>query len=468
MKELILDSTYKFSLKEKVFVSIKTSCNLIGAFILDQFTENEVSQFVSLVEGRYSPKSTEIFLSAAGHSHHLRILEQLLGKRGLKLHAKKIRESDFKVLVDGPRKVVKISKQPQSFALSRGKTKVLIIDDSKTIRSILKRIIDQNSESEVMGCVDSAEAALDFLKFNVPDVITLDINLPGKNGVEFLKTEGIHKNIPTIVISALNLNDSNAVFECIEAGAVDYLQKPDLQTLDMQSAIILEKIKAAAGANMNVDAGRNSKSSDVKSLPTDIPIFIGASTGGTVALQRILEKLPSSIPPICVVQHIPPVFSRSLAERLNSIVAFDVLEASDGDVVLPNQVLIAPGGRHMKLRKSGDSHIVSLTDDEPVNRFRPSIDYFFDSVSKNYQGPKLACILTGMGKDGAAGLLKLKESGAFTIAQSEATSVVFGMPKVAIELGAVNHIVDLDEIPNQLSKLAREIKGHISGRKVAV
>jgi two-component system chemotaxis response regulator CheB len=347
--------------------------------------------------------------------------------------------------------------------------KVLIVDDSPTMLKMLKSLLDQDPGLETAACVETAEEALSYVSQNSVDVITLDLNLPQMHGVEFLKECRQRKiKVPTVVITSMNLNDGDKVFEALENGAVDYIQKPDAKDLSSAKSVILDKVKAAAGANLKVvQKLEMPRATEVVSYSgtgcdlQEVPVFIGSSTGGTTALERMLVQMTPPIPPIAIVQHIPPMFSKAFAERLNALLPFEVKEAEDGDLLKLNRVLVAPGGLQMGIRpwKSG-APVIQIKDDMPVNRFKPSVDYLFESVSINYSGPKLAIILTGMGRDGASGMQSLKDSSSsiVTIAQSQDSCVVFGMPKAAIDLGCVDIVCNLDEIPQKIRESLQILK----------
>jgi two-component system chemotaxis response regulator CheB len=324
--------------------------------------------------------------------------------------------------------------------------KVLIVDDSNTICTLLKKIMGLSPNIEVVGTVNDpldADKAISELK---PDVITLDIHMPNMNGVELLKQIWPKFKIPAIMISSISMKEGPLVLEALESGAVDYIQKPDMSNFAAVANEINTKILAASKVTAKeVPAGVSQISLNANIDIEDTLIVIGASTGGTKALKEVLDALPNNIPPVLIVQHIPAEFSNALAQRLNETVQFTVREAVDGDKLVKNQVLVAPGGKQMKFIHRGGQLSVSINDDAPVNRFQPSVDYLFDSVaSSSYDKNVVAAIFTGMGRDGAQGMKRLKQAkGATTIAQDEESSVVFGMPKEAIKLGCVDHIISL-------------------------
>jgi two-component system chemotaxis response regulator CheB len=329
--------------------------------------------------------------------------------------------------------------------------KLLIVDDSKTIRTLLRGIFSKCPQIEIVADTGNPLEVISLIDKYKPDVITLDIHMPGKDGITLLK-EYIHTYpIPTVMISSISMEEGPAVLTALESGAVDYMQKPEMNALAEASTLMIEKIKMAATARVHVVAQtKNPAAKRYANISTDSLIAIGSSTGGTEALKKIFSGLPDRIPPIVVVQHIPPMFSKAFADRLNSMFPFEVKEAEQGDLVIPNRILIAPGGKQMKvIRVNG--HLQILVDDsEPVNRHKPSVDVLFNSLVECNIKKCIAAILTGMGSDGAKEMLRLKEHGWVTIAQDKESCVVFGMPAVAIQLGAADHICSLDEIPFKL------------------
>jgi two-component system, chemotaxis family, protein-glutamate methylesterase/glutaminase len=344
--------------------------------------------------------------------------------------------------------------RPESKAAPAARKKVLVIDDSETIRKLLTNIFALDPQVECVGTIDRpslAEEAIERLK---PDVITLDIHMPEMSGVDLLKRILPKHRIPVVMISSLAKEEGTLVLEALEAGAVDYIQKPHLSEMAVVAPVICEKVRQAAQAQVRGARPAPRKTAVKIPAPEEVDtsylIAIGSSTGGTEALKEVLTGLPAKIPPIVIVQHIPAVFSKAFADRMNGICPFEVKEAEEGDIVQPSRVLIAPGGRQMKLRSRSGSLRVHLTDDPPVNRHRPSVDYLFDSIAQLKLPKVTGAILTGMGADGAKGLLNLKNAGASTIAQDEATSVVFGMPREALQIGAAEKAVPLQEVAAEL------------------
>lgn len=335
------------------------------------------------------------------------------------------------------------------------KIKVLILDDSLVVREILSRGISSDMEIEVVAKAEDPFDARDKILKYQPDVMTCDIEMPKMNGIEFIKRLLPQYTIPVIVISALN----DAVFDAINAGAVEFISKPDIKSpKDVESFIrdLIVKIKIAA--NAKVIPMNTFKAQDL--IRTDIEdnnsiIAIGASTGGTEAIFSILKQLPKEIPGIVITQHIPPKFSKMFAERLNSQTHFTVKEACNGDYIKPGLVLIAPGDKHMIIKRVGNRYKIEIYHGEKVNGHCPSVDVLFYSIAKECKSNAIGVILTGMGYDGAKGLLSMRRKGARTIGQDEETSIVYGMPKVAYEIGAVEKQVPIHYIPEMIYALLR-------------
>jgi two-component system chemotaxis response regulator CheB len=327
--------------------------------------------------------------------------------------------------------------------------KVLVVDDSPTIRQLLVRILGESDDLEVLPPAASAAEAARIVRQTRPDVITLDVHMPETTGVQWLEQLLPVTPIPVVMITSLQLQDGNEVFRALELGAVDYIQKPSLAELAEAAPVIREKVLAAATARIARPAPVGVARAAPARAGVDLEkiVLIGSSTGGTEALKRIMCRLPERIPPVLVVQHIPPGFSRAFAERLNDLCPFEVKEAVDGDAVEPSRVLIAPGGRQMRLERSAAGNLsVRVTDDPPVKRHKPSVDYLLRSAAAVKGRSFVGVILTGMGDDGADGLLRLREGGAHTLGQDEPSSVVYGMPKAAFERGAVIEVVALDRM----------------------
>jgi two-component system, chemotaxis family, protein-glutamate methylesterase/glutaminase len=333
--------------------------------------------------------------------------------------------------------------------------RMVIVDDSPTMRKLLRKVISSFTDWEVIGELDSAEKLPEFLDLHFPDLITLDLNLTGMDGVGALRNYISQRRVPTLVITSQPKEDGGQVMEALSSGAIDYIQKPESGKWDLLAEELESKMNEALKSKWSTNLSRSIWRPIAEDFyPGDYLIAIGSSTGGTLALQEIFLKLPQRIPPILVTQHIPAVFSKALAARLNELCPFEIKEAEDGDEILPNRILIAPGGKHMRLCSSGKN--IQIDDDAPINRFKPSVDALFYSVAQYARSPAIGVILTGMGKDGAQGLKKMRDKGATTIAQDESTSVVFGMPREAIAIGAATRVERLQDIPEVLVKLTKK------------
>lgn len=346
------------------------------------------------------------------------------------------------------------------------KKKVLIVDDSLTIRQLLSKIIGSDPDLEVVAMAEKPSQVEDLIKQHKPDVITLDIHMPEMDGVTLLKRLHPLYKIPTVMITSVSKEEGPQILQALEIGAVDYIQKPEMSSLGQLQSQIRERIKAAAEAKVQKKVSVRKAKSSGKSNLGDL-VLIGASTGGTEAIKSVLEALPSQIPPILIVQHIPAGFSAAFAKRLNELFPFEVKEAKDGDEVKPNCVLIAPGGTQMAIVKVGPQLKVRVTDDAPVNRHKPSVDYMFNSAVKLGLDQVVAVIMTGMGADGAKGLKALKEIGCQTVAQDQSSCVVFGMPREAIALGAASYIKPLSEIGATIIDLTNSNQKENKDRKAS-
>ncbi|NLM74415.1 MAG: chemotaxis response regulator protein-glutamate methylesterase [Clostridiaceae bacterium] len=331
------------------------------------------------------------------------------------------------------------------------KIRVLIVDDSLVFRMLLSKGISADPQIEVVATAKDAFDAREKVFQYKPDVITCDVQMPKMDGIEFVRRLLPEYPIPVIVVSTI----SNAVFDAMSAGAVDFVVKPDFglprNVHDFINDMI-EKIKIASCAKVVQGKINSSIKLNVEQAryDSDRIIAIGASTGGPDAISKILMEMPATSPGIVVVQHIPPLFSAIFAERLNSTTKLNAKEAQTGDLVEQGKILVAPGGKHMAIKKSGSGYKVECFDGEKVNGHRPSVDVLFESVAKEAGSKAIGVILTGMGSDGAKGLLTMKNSGAHTIGQDENTSVVYGMPRVAYEIGAVVEQLPLDKIAASL------------------
>lgn len=343
--------------------------------------------------------------------------------------------------------------------------KLFIVDDSALMRQLLTQIFSAQPDIEVVGVARDPYDAWDKLKVTQADVLTLDVEMPRMDGIAFLEKLMIAKPMPVVMVSSLTEKGCQTTLRALELGAVDFVSKPKLDvqhgTLDLADEMVA-KVRAASRAKPRPRSGelrkRIAESTATQSLiqSTYKVIALGASTGGTEALYEVLTALPADAPGIVIAQHMPAGFTRSFAERLDKACRIRVREAEDRDRILPGQALLAPGGKHLKVRREGASYQVRLTDDEPVNRFRPSVDVLFKSCAEHLGKHTVAAILTGMGRDGADGIRALHDVGAHTIAQDERTCVVFGMPKEAIATGGVKDIRPLDQIASELIRVGRD------------
>lgn len=345
---------------------------------------------------------------------------------------------------------------------------VLIVDDSASVRQVVSAILAEDPGIEVMGAVGDAFAAARRLQDEIPDVMILDIEMPGMDGLTFLRKIMAQRPIPVIICSTLTDTGSKSVFDALEAGAVDVLPKPraDTRKALMETGDRLRHaVRAASLSRPRVRQPRmqieRKHTADVimpaaspsRSVHATQPLVcIGISTGGTEALREVLQVLPPTSPGMVVVQHMPEKFTAAFSRRLDSICAVHVKEAEDGDIVETGLVLIAPGNRHMLVQRLGSQYRIAIKDGPPVSRHRPSADVLFRSAAQAAGANALGIIMTGMGDDGANGLLEMRKAGAQTIAQDEESCVVFGMPREAIERGAAAKIVSLDRIPVEISR----------------
>ncbi|WP_343552925.1 chemotaxis response regulator protein-glutamate methylesterase [Pantoea sp.] len=333
--------------------------------------------------------------------------------------------------------------------------RVLAVDDSALIRNLLSVVVNQQPDMEMVATAPDPLIARELIKKLNPDVLTLDIDMPRMDGLEFLSRLMRLRPMPVIMISSLTQRGSSTTLAALEHGAVDFLPKPGNQAasgMQLWGEQLVEKIRIAAKAKLHrhgVNTAMKPMISKIKVDQSNL-IAIGSSTGGTEALRRMLEPMPTNCPGIVIAQHMPAGFTRSFAQRMDSLCQISVREAQDGEPLLAGNALIAPGDLHMSVVRRAKGYEVQLSDAEPVNRHRPSVDVLFDSVAQQAGKHASAAILTGMGSDGARGLLALRQAGAYTLAQSEASCVVFGMPREAIALGAACDVLDLDHISQRL------------------
>lgn len=343
------------------------------------------------------------------------------------------------------------------------KIKVLVVDDSAVVRQTMKDILSSDPHIDVIGVAADPFIAAERIRETVPDVITLDVEMPRMDGITFLRKLMSQHPIPVVMCSSLTENGSETTFKALEYGAVDIIQKPRLgvrQYLEESKIIICDAVKAASKVKprhispkpfhvppkLTADAVISKPTSHAMVQTTEKVVAVGASTGGTEALKEFLTALPEDAPGIVIVQHMPENFTRAFANRLNTICKVSVKEAENDDTVIRGRALIAPGNRHTLLKRSGARYYVEVKDGPLVSRHRPSVDVLFRSAARYAGKNAIGIIMTGMGDDGAKGMLEMKEAGAFNIAQDEASCVVFGMPKEAIKLNAVDKVVPLEAI----------------------
>jgi two-component system chemotaxis response regulator CheB len=348
-----------------------------------------------------------------------------------------------------------------------GKINVLVVDDSALMRQVLTELLSQDPDIRVVGAAADPYFAREKIKALNPDVLTLDVEMPRMDGLTFLEKLMAGHPMPVVMVSSLTETGCQTTMRALELGAVEFFTKPKIDLRDgmgEQARDLIAKVKAAACAKVRRLARRGDGAGPAAPNPpvsasgvptamlktTDTIIAVGASTGGTEAIRELLQDLPPNTPPIVITQHMPEKFTRTFADRLNSLCRIAVKEAEDGDSVLPGHALIAPGSYHMTLVRSGARYSVRLNQEPPVNRHRPSVDVMFRSVARHAGANSVGVILTGMGGDGAAGLLEMKRAGAYTIAQDEDSCVVFGMPKEAIKLGGVDKVLPLSQIPSSV------------------
>jgi two-component system chemotaxis response regulator CheB len=339
------------------------------------------------------------------------------------------------------------------------KTRVLVVDDSAVVRQCLVKQLSSDPGIEVVGTAPDPFVARDKILNLKPDVVTLDVEMPRMDGITFLRKLMAHHPIPVIVLSSLTAQGTETAIQAMEAGAIEVLSKPSAAyAIDEMGAKLISKVKLAARARLPAVKRAAAVAPPPKLsmvATTDKILAIGASTGGVQALTEVITAFPKNAPGTVIVQHMPAHFTTSFAARLNKMCEVDVREAADGDSVVPGRVLIAPGGAHMQLRRSGACYYVQIKDGPEVHHQKPSVDVLFDSVAKYAGQNAVGAILTGMGADGAAGLLNMRRSGARTVAQDEATSIVFGMPMEAIKRGGAEEVLPLDAIAPALIRMAQ-------------
>jgi two-component system, chemotaxis family, protein-glutamate methylesterase/glutaminase len=358
-------------------------------------------------------------------------------------------------------------------AIAPRRIRVLIVDDSALVRRMLTDMLRRDPAIEVVGSAGDAHIARQKIKQLSPDVLTLDVEMPKMDGVTFLRNLMRLRPMPVVMVSSLTDRGADVTLDALAVGAVDYLAKPKIDiaaTLGDYASELIEKIKVAAGVSVRAlemprtpsqVPPRHSADAVLPRQPparplrtTDRIVAIGASTGGTEAIKQVLTRLPADAPGVVIAQHIPKAFSGPFAKRMNQCCALTVYEAEDGQQVLPGHAYIAPGDRHLLIVRDGSRYVCRLDDGAPVNRHKPSVDVLFRSVAQNVGRNAIGMLLTGMGRDGARGLLEMRDAGSPTLAQDEATSVVWGMPGEAVALGAARQVLPLQELAAAVCSLA--------------
>jgi len=341
--------------------------------------------------------------------------------------------------------------------------KLLIVDHSALMRQLLVQIFQSDPDIHVVGTASDALSARAKIKDLSPDVLTLDTELPGMDGLQFLEKLMRSRPMPVVMVSSMTKKDSDATLRALSLGAVDYITKPTINALSeilQHAEAIVSRVKDAANARVHphfIPSVRTPEKAPGKYLHSKVRavVAIGSSTGGTEALRELLVSLPADFPGIVIVQHMSPAFTKPFASRLDSVCSMQVKQAQDGDLIMQGQVLVAPGGYQMEVHSQGMGFCVKVYEGERVNLHRPSVDVLFRSCATALGRNAYGVILTGMGADGARGMLEMKQANGHTIAQDEATCVVFGMPKEAIRLGGVDQVLPLDQIGQALLQMFR-------------
>ena len=358
------------------------------------------------------------------------------------------------------------------------KTKVVVVDDSALVRSLLAEIINRQPDMHCVGAAADPLVAREMIRNLDPDVITLDIEMPRMDGIDFLSRLMRLRPMPVVMVSTLTERGAEVTLRALELGAVDFVSKPKIGIADGLRQLgddITDKIRTASKATVRRLAAPAASALVGASSPQAAPppmgrlttekiIFIGASTGGTEATREVLVRLPADAPAVMITQHMPPGFTRSYAARLDSLCRIRVAEASDGERVLPGHAYIAPGGLHLSVERSGANYIARVRDGEPVNRHKPSVDVLFQSAARVVGPNALGVMLTGMGADGAQAMKTLRDAGSYNLVQDEASCVVFGMPREAIALGAAHEVLPVTQIGPRLIERLRSTAGQTTTR----
>jgi two-component system, chemotaxis family, protein-glutamate methylesterase/glutaminase len=356
------------------------------------------------------------------------------------------------------------------------KIRVVVVDDSALVRSLLAEIINRQPDMQCVGAAADPLAAREMIRELDPDVITLDVEMPRMDGLEFLSRLMRLRPMPVVMVSTLTEQGAEITLRALELGAIDFVAKPRIgvsQGLSELASDIVDKIRVAAAAQVKrlaspapaaAAAPGAAAARPAAPLPrlasTEKIICIGASTGGTEAIREVLAPMPADAPAIVITQHMPPGFTTSFATRLNGLCKIRVAEARDGERILPGHAYIAPGGRHLRIERSGSNYVAVVDDTEPVNRHRPSVEVLFKSCARVIGPNAIGIMLTGMGADGASAMREMKDAGSYNYVQDEASCVVFGMPRMAIQHGAAHEVLPLTQIaPAVLTRLANAPAG---------
>jgi len=360
------------------------------------------------------------------------------------------------------------------------KTRVVVVDDSALVRSLLAEIINRQSDMECVGAAADPFAAREMIRTLNPDVITLDVEMPRMDGIDFLSKLMRLRPMPVLMVSTLTERGADVTMRALELGAIDFVAKPKIGVADGLKQLaeeITEKVRIASKAHVKRAPAAppapapgapavpaKAAPSPLGRLSTEKLIFIGASTGGTEATKEVLMNLPPDSPAVVITQHMPPGFTRSYAARLDTLCKIRVKEAVDGERILPGHAYIAPGGLHLSVERSGANYIARVRDGEPVNRHKPSVEVLFESAARVVGQNAFGIMLTGMGADGAKAMKTMRDAGSYNYAQNESTCVVFGMPREAIQHGAANEVLPLQDIATHLMEKLRSMHGALLHR----
>ena len=351
------------------------------------------------------------------------------------------------------------------------KTRVVVVDDSALVRGLLTEIINQQPDMQCVGAAADPFVAREMIRELNPDVITLDVEMPRMDGIDFLGKLMRLRPMPVVMVSTLTERGADVTLRALELGAIDFVAKPKIGVADGLKLLahdITDKVRIAAKAHLRRPAAPapagatprpSAPPSSIGRLSTEKIIFIGASTGGTEATKEVLINLPADCPAVVITQHMPPGFTKSYAARLDGLCKVRVAEARDGDRILPGHAYIAPGGFHLSVERSGANYIARVQDGEPVNRHKPSVEVLFKSAARVVGPNALGLMLTGMGADGATAMREMRDAGSYNLVQDEASCVVFGMPREAIAAGAANEVLSLTQIAPRLIERLRSTSG---------